>query len=171
MPHQATFISRLVHERLGGYDESFRISGDHDFFLRCSCDPSISWRRIPFFVSAYGQGQPGVSSGPGSYATMAAELERTLTPVFGKYVAEHAAYLLYGSRIGLEDATRCVPQSVVLAARNDAKLARFLRGTTSVITVLWRKPFFRTLFTFSAATVRILVSPFRRRKNKNTKSM
>lgn len=145
LPHQACFISRSVHEQLEGYDESFRISADHEFFLRCSCHPDVTWKKIPFVVTAYGQGQSGVSSSPSNFAAMAGELERILSPVFGQYIGKRAAYLVYGSRIGVADARRCVPPYVASAAGADDGLAESLRETTRAVAALWQYRVFRFL--------------------------
>ena len=136
MPHQATFVSRAAHERMGGYDESFKVAGDHDFFFRCSCDPSVTWKRIPFPVCLFDAS--GISNASDSLATTAGELERVLSPVFGHFVATRTAELWCRNKIALDESRRCLPASVASAARNDAKLARLLRGTTRLAAFLWR---------------------------------
>ena len=53
LPHQATFIRRELFECLGGYDESFRIAGDYDFFVRAILDAKASAAYFPHLVSVF----------------------------------------------------------------------------------------------------------------------
>ena len=136
MPHQATFVSHAVHNRMGGYDESFKSAGDYHFFFRCSCNQSITWRRLPFPICVFDAS--GISNDTDNLSTIANELERVLAPVFGSFIATRTANLWCRNRIALVDARRCLPTSVASAAHNDAKLARTLRGATRLVAFLWR---------------------------------
>jgi glycosyltransferase involved in cell wall biosynthesis len=37
--HQSTFIKRTLFDIFGFYDESYKISGDYEFWIRCALDP------------------------------------------------------------------------------------------------------------------------------------
>ncbi|WP_216208961.1 glycosyltransferase family 2 protein [Polynucleobacter sp. Latsch14-2] len=46
-PHPTIFMRRSLVERLGGYDVSYRISGDFEIILRCFSDHSLSFIYLP----------------------------------------------------------------------------------------------------------------------------
>ncbi len=51
LPHQATFTRKVIFEKLKGFDESFVIRGDHDFFLRAILKYKATTKYIPVRVS------------------------------------------------------------------------------------------------------------------------
>jgi len=58
LAHQATLVERGVYERHGGYDESFRIRMDFDFFLRV-----LPHERVEFIDRCLVEFEPGGVSG------------------------------------------------------------------------------------------------------------
>ncbi len=51
IPHMSTYVSRELFDELGGFNKSFRYSGDYDFFLR-----ALEWEpftRLPMVVSSF----------------------------------------------------------------------------------------------------------------------
>jgi glycosyltransferase len=45
-PHPSMFVPRCIYERIGTYDESFRLLGDYDFMYR-----AVNWEKIlPLYV-------------------------------------------------------------------------------------------------------------------------
>ena len=52
-PHQATFIRRSLFDRFGTYDESFKIAGDYEWFVRVLSDSSVTTRHISKYVSIF----------------------------------------------------------------------------------------------------------------------
>jgi len=46
-PHPALFIKKSLYNKIGGFDTSYKISGDYDFILRLFQQPGISANYIP----------------------------------------------------------------------------------------------------------------------------
>ena len=55
IPHQATFYERTLFEALGGYDESFKIAADYDFYARLFEVERISHYHIPQPLAIFDQ--------------------------------------------------------------------------------------------------------------------
>ena len=58
--HQAAFVRRAVFERFGGFDERYRISADHEFFVR-ALRRGATLEYVPKVIAEFQLG--GVSSG------------------------------------------------------------------------------------------------------------
>ena len=52
LPHQSTLIKRDLFQRVGNYDPSFKIKGDHDFFVRAILG-GATVRNAPVCLSTY----------------------------------------------------------------------------------------------------------------------
>jgi len=72
--HQATFFKKALFDRLGLYDESFKIAADHEFFLRAQRKGNASMRHVPFPVAVYRM--DGVSSRKDIHREIVAEIAR-----------------------------------------------------------------------------------------------
>jgi len=53
IPHPAAFIKNDLLKKAGGYDESFRISGDYDFFVRSFYKENAKFHYVPVTVSVF----------------------------------------------------------------------------------------------------------------------
>jgi len=51
--HQATFIKKELFTKCGLYDESFKLGGDYEFFIRTLLKQEASYKRIPFLISNF----------------------------------------------------------------------------------------------------------------------
>jgi glycosyltransferase involved in cell wall biosynthesis len=51
--HQATFIRKTLFDTYGHYDESFRIVGDFEFFMRVLLRNSCTYKHIPVIICVY----------------------------------------------------------------------------------------------------------------------
>lgn len=51
--HQATFIKRSLFDRFGLYDESFRIGGDYEFFIRTLLRNQVSYQPAEHIICNY----------------------------------------------------------------------------------------------------------------------
>lgn len=60
IPHQATFIKREVYEKIGGFDETFRIAGDYDFLLRAVIRYRLKSLYVPVLCAFFDK--QGISS-------------------------------------------------------------------------------------------------------------
>ena len=85
LPHPASFISRGLFERIGGYDESFKIVSDAKFFLRAVL-LGARLARLPLAISRFGA--DGISLDPSRAKEHRAERRAFLSEVFGDRLAE-----------------------------------------------------------------------------------
>lgn len=130
MPHQATFVSKRLHDEMGGYDESYRIMADWKFFLDCSLRGDVRFERFRGVVARFDLG--GVSST--QMETRRAEHERLLAPVFGAFVAHRAVFPPEGRT--------WIQEWVAKTAMKDRDLAVCLRRATGGLARLWKiRPF------------------------------
>lgn len=53
LPHQATFISRKLFRRMGGYEESFRIAGDYALFVKSCFEFKASFEYMDLAVAYF----------------------------------------------------------------------------------------------------------------------
>lgn len=58
--HQATFVKKEVFQKIGRFDENFKIAGDHEFLVRAILKHNCSFKYIPHTVSIFDQS--GVSN-------------------------------------------------------------------------------------------------------------
>ena len=72
--HPVSFIRRELFDRYGGYDTSFRICGDYDWFFNVIVDKRVTTRHIQLVVSVFDL--TGVSSRPENAGVRAGEKER-----------------------------------------------------------------------------------------------
>lgn len=80
-PHQATFVKRAAFEKIGGLDESFKISADYDFLLKALYKFHLSVDYLGFPVSIFPL--DGVSKTEEGSELFASERERALRSAFG----------------------------------------------------------------------------------------
>lgn len=60
LPHQATFFRRSIFKRFGYFDESFKIAGDYEFFVRIIKKNKVSYHSILKVLAVFSEG--GMSS-------------------------------------------------------------------------------------------------------------
>ena len=72
--HQSVFMSKSLFERYGYYDESFRIAGDYEFFIRAFLKGGCGYRRIDQTVASYPA--TGVSNSQENLAVISKERRR-----------------------------------------------------------------------------------------------
>ena len=53
LPHQSTFFRKKVFEQLGNYDESYRMGGDRDFFIKAYLSGQYKFVHVPYFLSFF----------------------------------------------------------------------------------------------------------------------
>jgi glycosyltransferase involved in cell wall biosynthesis len=56
LPHQGTFARRSVFERLGGFNETYRIHADYDWFVRVIADQDTVLLRMPRIIASFAMG-------------------------------------------------------------------------------------------------------------------
>ncbi len=52
--HQSTFIKRNLFEKLGYYNELYKISGDYEFWIRCLLDPKTTTKSYDISIAIFG---------------------------------------------------------------------------------------------------------------------
>lgn len=126
--HQASFISKRLHERMGGYDESLRIFSDQKFFLASLSSGSAVFRDIPFVVSTFTIG--GMSTGVETSELGKREKESVFRKFFGPAVARRAAFP--------PEARPWIRGPVAEIAKRDAAFARCLRRSADMKAFFWK---------------------------------
>ncbi|WP_179376469.1 glycosyltransferase family 2 protein [Winogradskyella wichelsiae] len=53
LPHQSTLFSKRVFEKMGGYDESYKISADRDFYFKCFLSGFFVFKHVPIALSYF----------------------------------------------------------------------------------------------------------------------
>ena len=85
LPHQATLIRRELHEALGGYDESMKISAAPKFIMEALLGRKCSSRYVEMAYSVFDRS--GISSDPKLLASKLMEWQYFMRPYFGDRVA------------------------------------------------------------------------------------
>jgi len=85
IPHPAAFIKRDLLRKCEGYDESFRISADYDFFLRAYIVEKAKLCHIPLKVAVFRT--DGISSDTGNKRLMKSENIKTVKKYYGTFPA------------------------------------------------------------------------------------
>lgn len=88
LPHQAAFIRRTLHERLGGYDEALRISAAPKFFFEAVVRHRCTLCKLAEPFSVYDS--RGISSNPRFATEKASDWGSFLAPYYGEWVAARA---------------------------------------------------------------------------------
>jgi len=83
MPHQASFIQRKLFEQYGLYDESYRVAGDYEFFVRMIEVHGVSSTRIARVLSLFDN--DGISSRAKFRALRKKENHRVRCLYFSRY--------------------------------------------------------------------------------------
>ena len=84
LPHQAMLIKKSLHDRLGGYDETMKISAAPKFAFQSVIEEKCSIRKLPCPFSVYDCS--GISSQPRYMLQKFKERERFLAPYYGQRV-------------------------------------------------------------------------------------
>lgn len=85
LPHQATFIRRDLHNRIGGYDSTMKISAAPKFIFKALFELHCTYRKLDFIFSIFDRS--GISSQPRMLRPKLNEWMDFLSPYYGKRVA------------------------------------------------------------------------------------
>lgn len=85
LPHQAMLIRRSLHDKLGGYDETMKISAAPKFAFQAVIEQKCSIRKLACAFSVYDY--TGISSQPRYMLQKFKERERFLVPYYGSRVS------------------------------------------------------------------------------------
>lgn len=75
--HQSTFIKRDLFEKIGLYNENYKIAGDYEFWVRCFLEPSTTSKSYPTSIAVF---QLNGISQEGGWGKEHQEIERELLP-------------------------------------------------------------------------------------------
>lgn len=53
LKHQSTFIKRSLFKKYGSYDESFRIAGDYEFWIRIGIHPHVRFQGVNQIIAIF----------------------------------------------------------------------------------------------------------------------
>lgn len=53
LPHQSTFFKRTIFDRMGYYNETYKITSDREFYLKCVLEGTIQFEHIPLAVARF----------------------------------------------------------------------------------------------------------------------
>ncbi len=94
LPHQSTLFHKSVFERMGNYDETYRISADRAFYLKCLVSGEITFKHIKYPLALFDLS--GASNSPEFHAKKQEEDERLHREFYGIYYEDmkslHEAY-------------------------------------------------------------------------------
>ena len=71
LPHPASFIKRSLFDKVGKYNEDFKIAADWEFWLKAIFLFQASYKRLPIPISIFNL--EGISSKPGSATILSTE--------------------------------------------------------------------------------------------------
>lgn len=89
LPHQSTLFHKRVFERMGNYDESYRMSADRAFYLKCLLSGEFTFQHIEYPLAHFDLS--GVSNSPEHLAKKREEDERFQKELFGVYFEDMQA--------------------------------------------------------------------------------
>jgi glycosyltransferase involved in cell wall biosynthesis len=75
--HQSTFVKRNLFEKVGFYNESYKISGDYEFWIRCFLEPTTTARSYVLPIAIF---QLNGISQEGGWGTEHLKIEQQLLP-------------------------------------------------------------------------------------------
>ncbi len=128
-PHQACFISRQLHNEIGGYDTALKIVADTKFFIQAIGNGSTRLQQVPVTVCCFEIG--GVSSDLAHAEKHWKEREKMLAPFFGAFIANESVKLRKGK-------APWIRQDIIYAAAADHALAVALNQLTDIATAAWQ---------------------------------
>jgi len=85
VPHAAAFIKKEALTKVGGYDESFKISADYDFFVKAFVDQKMKFNHISLNVSVFQT--DGISSDPRNAGLLKNENLKIIEKYYGTFPA------------------------------------------------------------------------------------
>ncbi|MDC8006291.1 glycosyltransferase family 2 protein [Aureisphaera galaxeae] len=109
LPHQSTLFHKKVFELMGNYDESYRLSADRAFYLKCLLSGKISFQHIKYPLALFDLS--GVSNSPEHLAKKQAEDDRFHRELFGVYYEDMKA--LYEANQEISRLRKLTPKGIL----------------------------------------------------------
>jgi len=86
LPHQSTFFKREVFDQMGNYDESYKMGGDRDFFIKCYLSGDFQFVHVPYFLAFFNL--DGISNSESHQKQKKEEDERMFRANYGVFYEE-----------------------------------------------------------------------------------
>jgi len=96
LSHQATFIRRVLFDRLFMYNEDFKIAADWEFFIYAVCKANVSYLHLNQFITVYDGA--GISSDENSRKTITEERSITINNYFPAFKEDYERLSLFKQR-------------------------------------------------------------------------
>ena len=93
LPHQSTILKRKLFEKLGLYNENYKIISDWEFFMKAVCLNQATYKHIDFCASVFHN--CGISTDPGNQETLNRERRSVLNQNYGFFMAEYQEAIEY----------------------------------------------------------------------------
>jgi glycosyltransferase involved in cell wall biosynthesis len=87
LSHQATFIRKSLHEKLGLYDEQLKFSADWIFILKAICRHNATYRHIPVLTANCDC--EGLTCNPANFVKMKIEMDHFFREEFSVFVEDY----------------------------------------------------------------------------------
>lgn len=81
LPHQSTLFHKRVFEKMGMYDESYRIGADRAFYIKCYLSDKYTFTHVPYFLTLFDLS--GLSNDPQEQKLKKDEDLRMMIELFG----------------------------------------------------------------------------------------
>jgi len=88
--HQAVFIRRNLFEKIGNYNENYKIVSDWDFLCRALFLNNCSFQSVSEIISIFDT--TGISSKPESSSIAQLERSQTLNKYFSRYIDDYSLF-------------------------------------------------------------------------------
>ncbi len=89
LPHQSTFFHKRVFDMMGGYDESYKVSADRAFYLKCFLSGHFKFQHLRYPLVIFDL--QGTSNSTEFYAQKKEEDERLHKEFYGVYFEDMKA--------------------------------------------------------------------------------
>lgn len=87
IPHPTTFIKRELFDKVGLYDEGYKIISDWKFFMLAVCKHDCSYKRIDIVVAGFMEG--GISTLESNRPLMLDERKRAIEESFSAFLPDY----------------------------------------------------------------------------------
>ncbi len=97
LPHQSTFFRKNVFEQLGNYDESYRMGGDRDFFIKAYLSGQFKFVHVRYFLTFFNL--EGISNNKTHQKRKKEEDERMFKANYGVFYEESKSLLVLEQKL------------------------------------------------------------------------
>jgi glycosyltransferase involved in cell wall biosynthesis len=97
LPHQSTFFKREVFDRMGLYDQQYKMVSDRAFYIKCFLSNQFVFKHIPYPLSVFDLA--GVSNNPSHKEKQALENERMFQEYYGVFYEDYKKMLALQSQL------------------------------------------------------------------------